>query len=118
MSIVTTSDTESANPVDEEEVRDALRTVIDPELGVDVVSLGLVYGITIIEDRVHIEMTLTTPGCPVSEMFPAAAAQAVEAHLGNRITDVHVDLVWDPPWTPDRIEPRTLERIGSPSPSR
>lgn len=91
-----------------ERVYDALRGVWDPELAMDVVSLGLVYGVRVGagqvgERTVEVDMTLTTPGCPVSEQLPAEAEQAVRAALPG--TDVVVRVVWDPPWTPERIEP-------------
>lgn len=83
------------------DVLDALRTVWDPELAIDVVALGLVYDVRLADGRVEIDMTLTTPGCPVSESLPAEAADAVRTVLPDVEVDVRV--VWDPPWTPDRM---------------
>lgn len=85
---------------DRELVTAALRTVLDPELGIDVLDLGLVYDIRV-GDRVEIDMTLTTPGCPVAEQLPAEVGIAVRAAVAGR--DVVVRVVWDPPWTPERI---------------
>ncbi len=96
-----------------EAVRDALRGVYDPELGLDIVSLGLVHGLWAEGDRVVIEMTLTTPGCPVSESLPddaAAAAAAVLGPDGARRVDLRV--VWDPPWTPERLTDEAAGRLG------
>lgn len=89
---------------------DALRTVWDPELGVDIVSLGLVYGVDATDDTVEVEMTLTTPGCPVSEQLPAEARQAVQAALPD--SSVEVRIVWDPPWTPERLTSVALDQLG------
>lgn len=93
-----------------EAVLDALGRVWDPELGLDVVSLGLVYDVRVDHDTVDIDMTLTTPGCPVSEALPAEAEAAVRAVLPG--VDVRVHVVWDPPWTPERLSPVALERLG------
>ncbi len=88
---------------------DALRNVWDPELGVDIVSLGLVYGVEATDDKVEVEMTLTTPGCPVSEQLPAEAEQAVRSALPG--SDVEVRIVWDPPWTPERLTSVALDQL-------
>jgi metal-sulfur cluster biosynthetic enzyme len=88
----------------------ALGSVWDPELGLDVVSLGLVYDVRVDSDHVEIDMTLTTPGCPVSEQLPAEAEAAVRAAVPD--SDVTVNVVWDPPWTPERLSPLTLEQLG------
>jgi metal-sulfur cluster biosynthetic enzyme len=88
----------------------ALGEVWDPELGLDVVSLGLVYDVRVDGAAVDIDMTLTTPGCPVSEQLPAEAEAAVRAALPD--ADVTLHVVWDPPWTPERLSPIALERLG------
>ncbi|HLT15765.1 MAG TPA: metal-sulfur cluster assembly factor [Acidimicrobiales bacterium] len=88
----------------------ALGQVWDPELGLDVVSLGLVYDVRIGAASVDIDMTLTTPGCPVSEQLPAQAQAAVQAALPDVAVSVHV--VWEPPWTPERLSPMALEQLG------
>jgi len=88
----------------------ALGDVWDPELGVDVVSLGLVYDVRVDGVHVEVDMTLTTPGCPVSEQLPAEAQAAIEAALPD--ADVRVQVVWDPPWTPERLSPMALEQLG------
>jgi metal-sulfur cluster biosynthetic enzyme len=88
----------------------ALGTVWDPELGLDVVSLGLVYDVRVTGDQVEVDMTLTSPGCPVSEQLPAEAEAAARAAVPGAEVVVHV--VWDPPWTPERLSPVALERLG------
>ena len=93
--------------------RDALRNVYDPELALDIVSLGLVYDLRAEDNRIIVEMTLTTPGCPVSESLPDQAAQAVADVLGpGGAARVEVHLVWDPPWTPELLSRDAAERLG------
>ena len=79
----------------------ALRQVIDPEISCNAVDLGLIYGTTITETKVTVQMTLTTPGCPMGESI----AQGVQwALLGiEGVEDAAVELVWDPPWNPSMM---------------
>jgi len=93
-----------------EQVLDALREVWDPELGLDIVSLGLVYEVRVDDDSVEVDMTLTTPGCPVSESLPQEAATAVQWALPG--FNIDVNLVWDPPWTPDLLSPEASASLG------
>lgn len=88
----------------------ALDGVWDPELGVDIVSLGLVYDVRIGGNHVEVDMTLTTPGCPVSEQLPVEAQAVVQNALPD--ADVTVNVVWDPPWSVARISPVVLEQLG------
>jgi len=87
--------------VTEAQVRQALRTVFDPELGISVIELGLIYGIDIRNGAVKITMTLTTPGCPIHDVMPGWVREAVMPIPG--VERVEVDITFDPPWTPDRI---------------
>jgi metal-sulfur cluster biosynthetic enzyme len=81
------------------DVHEALREVIDPELGLDIVSLGLVYGVTVDPDGdAVVSMTLTTPYCPLGPMLESQVHAATQFLPGIR--DVKVDLIWDPPWDP------------------
>ncbi len=80
----------------------ALRTVFDPELGIDVVSLGLVYSVNATDDAIIVEMTLTTIGCPAAESLPLMAKAAVRDGVGGDL-QVEVNLVWEPPWDPSMI---------------
>lgn len=88
----------------------ALGAVWDPELGIDVVSLGLVYDVRVTSAAVEIDMTLTTPGCPVSEQLPAEAEAAVRNALPGATVVVRV--VWDPQWTPERMSKGAVESLG------
>jgi metal-sulfur cluster biosynthetic enzyme len=92
--------------VSREQISDALREVFDPELGMSVVDLGLIYDVTIDGGRVHVTMTLTTQGCPLHDSMTEWVRQAVGGLPG--VEEVAVDIVFDPPWTPDRIRPGAL----------
>ncbi|MGA8208089.1 MAG: metal-sulfur cluster assembly factor [Candidatus Dormiibacterota bacterium] len=82
-----------------DDIHEALREVIDPELGLDIVSLGLVYGVTVDPDGdAVVSMTLTTPYCPLGPMLESQVHAATQFLPGIR--DVKVDLIWDPPWDP------------------
>ena len=91
-------------------VEAALRDVIDPELGVNVVDLGLVYGIEIDGRHVTVRMTLTTPGCPLHGTITREADMRVGRVRGVRTVDVQ--LVWDPPWTPERLTDEGKRQLG------
>jgi len=93
-----------------EEVRDALRRVVDPELGASIVDLGLVYDVQVIGAKVFVTMTLTTPLCPMNEMIPDAVRQAIGALPG--VGGVDVDLVWTPPWEPQMMSRELKQRLG------
>ena len=85
-----------------EAVIDALRTVCDPEIPVNIYDLGLIYRLDIGPDgNVSIDMTLTAPGCPVAGAMPGTVAEAVAAVEG--VGEVEVELVWEPPWSRDRM---------------
>lgn len=80
----------------------ALKTVYDPEIPVDIYELGLIYEINIADDNnVDVVMTLTSPGCPVAGSLPGEVEMKVRGV--NGVKDVRVELVWDPPWGPDRM---------------
>ena len=85
-----------------EEIMEALCEVNDPELGIDIVNLGLVYGVDIDDEgNVKVTMTLTAIGCPLAGMINGAVTEAVKRVDG--VKDVEVNIVWDPPWTKDRM---------------
>ncbi|GGG49422.1 hypothetical protein GCM10010964_40900 [Caldovatus sediminis] len=88
--------------VDEGKIIEMLKTVFDPEIPVDIYELGLIYAVEIADDgRVKIEMTLTTPSCPSAQELPGQVEEAVRMVPG--VTDVQVEVVWDPPWDPSRM---------------
>ncbi len=89
----------------------ALKEIYDPEIPVNIYDLGLIYGIHINDEKeVKIDMTLTTPGCPVAQSFPISVADAVRDVEG--VTDATVELVWDPPWTMDRMTEEARVMLG------
>lgn len=88
-----------------------LRTVYDPEIPVNIYDLGLIYKIAIDDQAcVKIEMTLTAPGCPVAQTFPGTVEDAVRSVAG--VTEATVELVWDPPWTQDRMSEAAKLTLG------
>ncbi len=92
------------------QILDALRHVVDPELGLNVVDLGLTYGLHIEGGVVTVTMTLTTPGCPLHAAMPAGVEAAVRSLPG--VEAVRVEIVWDPPWSPERMSPEARARLG------
>jgi metal-sulfur cluster biosynthetic enzyme len=95
----------------EDDVKAALKMVEDPEAGMSVLDLGLVYGIALEAGRVRVEMTMTSPACPASDYIVDEAAAAIRA-VAPAGTDVEVRLVWDPPWTPERMSAEAQQRFG------
>ena len=94
-----------------DDITAALKTVYDPEIPVDIYELGLVYKVDIEDDRsVKIDMTLTAPGCPVAGELPGWVQNAVSAVEG--VSDVEVNMVFDPPWTPDRMSEEARIAVG------
>ena len=96
---------------DDEAVREALRQVDDPEAGMNIVDLGLVYGIDVAAAAVHVDMTMTTAACPMADMIVDQARDAVAAIVPPGV-EVDVRLVWDPPWTPDKMTGIAKEHFG------
>ena len=89
----------------------ALKGVFDPEIPVNIYDLGLIYDVRINEEQhVFIQMTLTTPGCPVAQTFPGTVEQAVNQVEG--VSDCTVELVWDPPWTQERMTEAARLELG------
>jgi len=97
--------------IDEARVHEALRTVLDPEVGIDVVELGLVYGIEIGAGRVHVLMTMTSAACPMGDVLLADAERALAEDLPEG-TAAAIELVWEPAWTPDRMSERAKRMLG------
>ncbi len=103
--------TQESNPtLTEEIVQDALRKVKDPEAGINIVDLGLIYDVTIDQGKVDVKMTLTSPGCPAGPQIMGDTDEAVRALDG--VKDVRVELVWEPYWTPERIDPKVRAYLG------
>jgi metal-sulfur cluster biosynthetic enzyme len=101
----------NATPADDDAVREALRGVEDPEAGMNIVDLGLVYTIEVSSAAVTVEMTMTTAACPMSDLIVEQAQDAVTAVVPAG-TRVDVRLVWDPPWTPERMSGVARQAFG------
>ena len=96
---------------DDAAVLDALREVEDPEAGMNIVDLGLVYGVRVGDAAIAIDLTMTTAACPMTDMIAGQVRDAVVA-IAPPGTAVNVELVWDPPWTPDRMSGIAREHFG------
>lgn len=94
----------------EEKILQRLRSVIDPEVNLNIVDMGLVYGLAIEGRTIAVEMTLTTPGCPMKDYMQ----NAVNGALGDLegVDDVKIEFVWSPPWSPDKIDRAAIERLN------
>ena len=101
----------SATVPDESAVREALSQVDDPEAGMNIVELGLVYGVEVAPGEVLVDLTMTTAACPMADLILEQAHDAVVAAVPEG-TRVEVRLVWDPPWTPDRMTGIAREHFG------
>jgi metal-sulfur cluster biosynthetic enzyme len=95
----------------DDDVRDALRRVDDPEAGMNIVDLGLVYGVEVAAGAVHVDVTMTTAACPMADMIVDQARDAI-AGIVPEGTEIDVRLVWDPPWTPDKMSGLAREHFG------
>lgn len=102
--------TQTSDQTIRERVYAALSNVWDPELGIDVVNLGLIYDVRVDEEGVEVDMTLTTPGCPVSDSLPYEARHALSMAIPE--VPVRLDVVWDPPWTPERLSEDAARQLG------
>lgn len=91
-------------------VRQALRQVKDPELDMNIIDLGLVYDVTVTDGEVRVEMTLTSPGCPAGPLITNDAYRVIRALDG--VKDVDVAIVWEPYWTPERMDPKVRALMG------
>lgn len=94
-----------------ETARKALRQVKDPELGLNIMDIGLVYDVAVNEDgAVHVKMTLTSPGCPSGPEIMGDAKLVLEQL--EEVSSADIELVWEPYWTPDRMDPRVKAFMG------
>lgn len=98
----------------DDRVLEALRSVDDPEVGMNIVDLGLVYRVEVAPELVRVELTMTTPACPMGELITDNARRAVAAALPQNVA-VDVVLVWDSPWTPDRMSESARQTFGWPN---
>ena len=94
-----------------EDIRNTLRNVIDPEVGLNIVDLGLIYGVVISGNKLHIDLTMTTPACPMSEMILDNARHAL-APLVPEGAAIELNLVWEPPWDASKMSEYAREYFG------
>ena len=96
--------------ITEDQAREALKQVEDPEIGLNIVDLGLVYDVEVEGSTVNVKMTLTSPGCPVGPQL-LGGAKLVLQELDD-VDEANIELVWEPYWSPDRINPEYREILG------
>jgi metal-sulfur cluster biosynthetic enzyme len=99
--------------VTEERIYDALRTVMDPEAGMNIVDLGLVYGVTVDAASIRVRLTMTSAACPMGEDIVEEARRAI-TRAAPETADVDVQLVWDPPWQPSMMSEEARAFFGWP----
>ena len=92
-------------------VKAALKRVVDPEMALDIVALGLVYGVDLEPGRAHVRLTMTSAACPVTEFIVDEVAHELRSALGRDVK-VDVQLCWDPPWEPARMSPGARSAMG------
>lgn len=99
--------------VTEADIEEELKNVIDPELGINIVDLGLLYDVTINDDgTVHVLMTLTTPGCPLHEVFRDEVTDKVSRLEPFTEDDIEVELTFDPPWSQEKMSDEARAELG------
>ncbi len=96
--------------ITKDQVMQRLEEVIDPEIGLNIVEMGLIYGVEIKEDSVNVKMTLTAPGCPLQNTLVAIAKDSLQQIPG--IKDVKIEIVWDPPWHPSMLSEDAKKKLG------
>lgn len=104
------SETKTDGEVTEGKVMEVLGDIYDPEIPIDIVNLGLVYGVRIEGSTVNVDMTMTSPGCPAATQIVAEAKYLLEEMEG--VSEVNVEIVWDPPWDPGKMSEAAKESLG------
>jgi metal-sulfur cluster biosynthetic enzyme len=94
-----------------EPIADALREVVDPEIGISIVDIGLIYAVDVSPGQCRVEMTMTSAACPLGDLITADVQDALAAVL-PAATAIDVTLVWEPMWTPDRMSDGARHRMG------
>lgn len=94
----------------EQELREQIRQVYDPELGINIVDLGLIYDVSIDGNNVDVTMTLTTPGCPMHDTIAGGVERVLKGH--PEIGEVNVHVVWEPRWNPEMMSEEAKEHLG------
>jgi metal-sulfur cluster biosynthetic enzyme len=97
--------------IPEDALLDALRTVDDPEAGMNIVELGLVYGVEASPPRAKVRMTMTSPACPLGDYLSDSVKNALSARFPE-LEEVEVEFVWEPPWTPEKMSEEARNFFG------
>jgi metal-sulfur cluster biosynthetic enzyme len=97
--------------INDDQIWDAMRGVIDPELGINVVDLGLVYSVEVAAHRVRVVMTMTTPTCPLNAYITETAESTIRQAVPD-VETVSIDMVWDPPWSPAMMSATAKQQLG------
>ena len=95
---------------DQETLYETLKHIVDPEVGINIVDMGLIYGLEIEDSKVDVYMTLTSPACPAGPHILKEVDQAVRDLDG--VEEVDVNVVWSPPWTPDMLSDEAKDELG------
>jgi len=95
----------------EEAVMRALARVVDPEMAIDIVGLGLIYGVAVVPGSIAVRMTMTSAACPVAELIIDDIVTTLQQEFGEDLP-VDVQLEWDPPWTPERMSEKARDAMG------
>jgi metal-sulfur cluster biosynthetic enzyme len=95
----------------DDQIREVLREVDDPEIGINIVDLGLIYGVEISDSGVLIRMTMTTPACPLHEYLSTASQDAIRKRFPD-VGNIDIQMVWDPPWDPVKMSPAAKQQLG------
>ena len=96
---------------DPDAIRHALRRVMDPEVGINIVDLGLIYKIESKPGELYVEMTMTSPACPLADMILDDIDSVLDPLVPPEV-EIRVEIVWDPPWSPDKMAPEAREHFG------
>ena len=97
-------------PISEEKVYEVLGDIYDPEIPIDIVNLGLVYGVVVEQDVVNINMTMTSLGCPAATQIVTEAKLMLEDL--PEVSEANIEIVWDPPWDPSMMSEEAKESLG------
>jgi metal-sulfur cluster biosynthetic enzyme len=101
--------------MNEAQILHTLRMVIDPEIGINIVDLGLVYRVAIEDQEIQVDLTMTTPTCPLHQLIVRQAHDLLKRKFQREAQSVHISLVWDPPWNPGMISEVARRQLGWPA---
>jgi metal-sulfur cluster biosynthetic enzyme len=96
--------------LNQDTVYESLKQIYDPEVGINIVDMGLIYGLDIEDNKVSVVMTLTSPGCPAGPQILGQIDNSLKALEG--VEDVDIQVVWSPPWTPDMLSEEARDQLG------